>query len=242
VDLFRPVRGLGALDTTGLTVRDAVLNSARFTYVSPAATVNACKEPAEDGTCADYTKTWDRLVDGGYFENSGLATLSDVVRTLGEHPAKRRFIVIVIDNSNESELACPRRRAADAEANEEPPALEVTAISGFTAPIEALLRVRESRGQLELRRVRADFNCQEGRLLDWNLFGDHAERTEARAAGLEPALGWFLSQRSAKWIAQRANQVAALLPFRHAACQNGPLPKKHTVVGDSTQPHVVCPD
>ncbi|HEX2333765.1 MAG TPA: hypothetical protein VHI32_11400, partial [Burkholderiales bacterium] len=240
VDLFRPVRGLGALDTAGLTVREAVLNSARFTYVSPAATVSACKEPAEDGTCPEYTKVWDRLVDGGYFENSGLATLSDVIRALDAEPAKRRFIVIVIDNSNESELACPQRRAADAEANEEPPALEVTALSHLTAPIEALLRVRESRGQLELRRVRAEFNCKEGRLLDWNLFGDHAERSEARAAGLEPALGWFLSQRSAKWIAERANAVSMHFPFRHAACQEGPLPKGQTVVGEGTQPNVVC--
>jgi hypothetical protein len=240
VDLFRPVRGLGALDTAGLTVRDAVLNSARFTYVSPAATVSACKEPAEDGTCPDYTKVWDRLVDGGYFENSGLATLSDVIRTLNASEAKRRFIVIVIDNSNESEVACPQRRAADAEANEEPSALEVTALSGFTAPLEALLRVRESRGQLELRRVRAEFNCKEGRLLDWNLFGDHAERTEARAAGQEPALGWFLSQRSVKWIGQRANQVASQFPFRHAACNDEPLPKGHTMVGERTQPNVLC--
>jgi hypothetical protein len=239
VDLFRPVRGLGALDTAGLTVRDAVLNSARFTYVSPAATVSACKEPAEDGTCPEYTKVWDRLVDGGYFENSGLATLSDVIRALDAEPAKRRFIVIVIDNSNEGELACPQRRA-DAEGNEEPPALEVTALSHFTAPIEALLRVRESRGQLELRRVRAEFDCKEGRLLDWNLFGDHAERKEARAAGQEPALGWFLSQRSAKWIFDRAEQVALHFPFRHAACFEGPLPKGQTLVGESTQPNVVC--
>jgi hypothetical protein len=242
VDIFRPVRGLGALDTHGLSVRDAVLNSARFTYVSPAATVNACKEPAQDGTCPEYTKVWDRLVDGGYFENSGLATLSDAIRGLGANPARRRFVVIVIDNSNESELACPQRRTADAEANEEPPAPEVNALSGFTAPIEALLRVRESRGQLELRRVRADFSCKEGRLVDWNLFGDHAERTEARAAGQEPALGWFLSQRSAKWIGERANQVAAQFPFRHAACHDGPLPngKVRFLVGERMQPNVVC--
>jgi hypothetical protein len=240
VDLFRPVRGLGALDTAGLTVRDAVLNSARFTYVSPAATVSACKEPAEDGTCPDYTKVWDRLVDGGYFENSGLATLSDVIRALNASEAKRRFIVIVIDNGNESELACPQRRAIDAEANDDPSALEVTALSGFTAPIEALLRVRESRGQLELRRVRAEFNCKEGRMLDWSLFGDHAERKEARAAGQEPALGWFLSQRSVKWIAQRANQVASQFPFRHAACHDEPLPKGHALVGEPTQANVLC--
>jgi hypothetical protein len=242
IDLFRPVRGLGALDTAGLTVRDAVLNSARFTYVSPAATINACKEPAEDGTCPEYTRVWDRLVDGGYFENSGLATLSDAIRGLEAHAARRRFVVIVIDNSNESELACPQRRPADAEANEEAPAPEVNALSGFTAPIEALLRVRESRGQLELRRVRADFNCKDGRLVDWNLFGDHSERTEARAAGQEPALGWFLSQRSAKWIGERANQVAAQFPFRHAACHDGPLPagKVRFLVGERMQPNVVC--
>jgi hypothetical protein len=102
--------------------------------------------------------------------------------------------------------------------------------------------VRESRGQLELRRVRTDFNCKEGRLVDWNLFGDHAERTEARAAGQEPALGWFLSQRSAKWIGERANQVAAQFPFRHAACHDGPLPagKVRFLVGERMQPNVVC--
>lgn len=242
IDLFRAVRGLGALDTAGLTVRDAVLNSARFTYVSPAATVSACKEPAEDGTCPEYTKVWDRLVDGGYFENSGLATLSDAIRGLGASAARRRFVVIVVDNSNESELACPQRRPADAEANEEPPAPELNALSGFTAPIQALLRVRESRGQLELRRVRADFSCKDGRLVDWNLFGDHAERAEARAAGQEPALGWFLSQRSAKWIGERANQVAAQFPFRHAACHDGALPagKVRFLVGERMQPNVVC--
>ena len=59
-----PGTRLGALDTAGLTVREAVLNSARFTYVSPAATVSACKEPAEDGTCPEYTKCRDRPVDG----------------------------------------------------------------------------------------------------------------------------------------------------------------------------------
>jgi hypothetical protein len=240
VDLFRPVRGLGSLDTAGLTVRDAVLNSARFTYVSPAATVRACKEPAQDGTCPDYAKVWDRLVDGGYFENSGLSTLSDVIRTLKAKEAKHRFIVIVIDNSNESEVACPQRRGVDAEGNEEPSALEVTALSGFTAPIEALLRVRESRGQLELRRVRAEFDCKEGRLLDWNLFGDHAERKEARAAGHEPALGWFLSQRSVNWIGQRANQVASQFPFRHAACNDEPLTRGQVMVGEPTQPNVLC--
>jgi hypothetical protein len=238
-DLFRHSRTLGALNTTGLTVREAVLNSARFTYVSPAATVLGCAEPADDGTCPDYTRVWDRLVDGGYFENSGLATLSDAMRRIRTDALKRRMIVIVIDNSNESEAACRLRGQPSSGAGDEAPA-DVAPIAGFTAPMEALLNAREARGHLELRRVRAEFKCEDGQLLDWHLFGTQAERDEARAAGQEPALGWFLSQRSANWIRTRADKAAQKFPFRHAACQDRPLEKGHTVVGDRSQANVPC--
>jgi hypothetical protein len=239
IDLFRPVQRV-PLKTSGLTLREAVLNSARFTYVSPAATVHACSKPNPDGTCAEE-KFWDRLVDGGYFENSGLATLTDAIRALKPDAAKNPRFVIVIDNSNESELACPQRRAPDADANETAPA-GVPTLSGVTAPIEALLHVREARGQLEVRRLRTDFSCKESRAVDWNLFGDQAERREAEAAGQEPALGWFLSRRSAKWMSQRAGEVAAQFPFRHAACHDGPLPagRVRTLVGERAYPNVVC--
>ena len=239
IDLFRPVQRV-PLKTSGLTLREAVLNSARFTYVSPAATVHGCARPEPDGTCAVDTKLWDRLVDGGYFENSGLATLTDVIRALNQKEKSRMFVV-VIDNSNESELACPQRRAPDGDANEEARA-GVPTLSGVSAPIEALLHVREARGQLEVRRLRIDFTCREGRIVDWNLFGDQTERRGAQAAGQEPALGWLLSGRSAKWIGERAGEVAAQFPFRHAACHDGPLPagKVRTLVGERSQPNVVC--
>ncbi|HZM33735.1 MAG TPA: hypothetical protein VFC18_04505, partial [Burkholderiales bacterium] len=140
VDLFRPVRlpvkeaaerkpgepqetRPFALKTSGLPLREAVLNSARFTYVSPAGTVHACPNARADGACAADTQVWDFLVDGGYFENSGVATLSDVVRglqiareraianrqELPAAPAKDRLFFIVIDNGAESQLACPPR-------------------------------------------------------------------------------------------------------------------------------------
>ena len=238
-DLFRRSRAVGALNTSGLTVREAVLNSARFTYVSPAATVLGCGQPAEDGTCPEYTKVWDRLVDGGYFENSGLATLSDAIRTLKTDALKRRMIVVVIENSNETQAACRKRGEPGADAGEEARG-DVAPVAGFTAPLEALLHVREARGQLELRRVRAEFKCEDGQLLDWHLFGSPAERAQARAAGQEPALGWFLSERSAKWIRTRADDAAKSFPFRHAACQDKPLEKGHTVVGDRSQANVAC--
>jgi hypothetical protein len=184
---------------------------------------------------------WDRLVDGGYFENSGLATLTDVINAIPGD--KSRFYVVVIDNSNESELACRQRRKGEADANAEAPA-GVPPLSGITAPIDALLHVREARGQLEVRRLATVFSCKERRILDWNLFGDQKERREAEAAGQEPALGWFLSRRSAKWITDRAGEVALQFPFRHAACHDGPLPTAsvQTVVGERSQTNVFCPE
>ena len=156
-----PGTRLGALDTAGLTVREAVLNSARFTYVSPAATVSACKEPAEDGTCPEYTTSGTGLVDGGYFENSGLATLSDVIRTLDAEPAKRASSSS--SSTTATRASSPARSAAGRRRGERGAArARSDGTFDFTAPIEALLRVRESRGQLELRRVRAEFNCKEG--------------------------------------------------------------------------------
>jgi hypothetical protein len=266
IDLFRPVQQV-ALRTSGLTLREAVLNSARFTYVSPAGTVHECATPKPDGTCSGDTKIWDLLVDGGYFENSGVATLSDVVRALAvarervmaetkkdPGPRKDQMFFIVIDNSNESQLACRdwRKPAGQVSAsgpagllggdgNEDAPP-GVAPVSGLTAPIEALLHVREARGQLEVRRLGRDFNCKEGRLVDWNLFGDQANKAQAQAAGQEPALGWFLSRRSAKWIGKRAVEVAGQFPFRHAACHTGKLPTDHvkTVVGERSQSNVVC--
>jgi hypothetical protein len=59
------------LNTHGLALSDAVHNSARFPLVSPGGDV--------EGT--DDTH-WDALVDGGYFENSGAATLAELIRVL----------------------------------------------------------------------------------------------------------------------------------------------------------------
>jgi hypothetical protein len=62
-------------------------------------------------------------------------------------------------------------------------------------------------------------------------------RAQAQAAGQEPALGWFLSRRSAQWIGRRAAEVAAQFPFRHAACANG---NGKALVGERSQANVPC--
>jgi hypothetical protein len=247
-DLFRPVRQV-ILKTSGLTLREAVLNSARFTYVSPAATVLGCRPPglAPDGSCpADRVMLWDRLVDGGYFENSGLATLTDVIRALKPDapggPRKSQLYLIVIDNGAESGLACPRPAAIDGDAEEAQPPAGVAPLSGVTAPIEALLNVREARARLEVRRLRLEFNCRQ-HLVDWNLFGDQTDRKGAIEALQEPALGWFLSARSANWMRDRVAEVTREFPFRLAPCRDGrpAAPPVRALLGDHSFPKALCP-
>ena len=60
------------LDTQSLTLAQAVHNSARFPYISPAGVVRI----------AATHKTWDRLGDGGYVEASGALTLREIIAAL----------------------------------------------------------------------------------------------------------------------------------------------------------------
>jgi hypothetical protein len=62
------------LETKSLTLAQAVHNSARFPYISPAGVVRLA---------ADHS-TWDRLGDGGYVEASGALTLTQIIQSLAE--------------------------------------------------------------------------------------------------------------------------------------------------------------
>ena len=78
LDLLDPSLGL---DVEHLTLAQAVHNSARFPYISPAAAV-MFKEPHKDEDNGDVGRVWDRLGDGGYVEASATLALSDLLRDL----------------------------------------------------------------------------------------------------------------------------------------------------------------
>lgn len=78
LDLLDPSLGL---DVDHLTLAQAVHNSARFPYISPAAAV-LFKEPHKDVDNSDVGRAWDRLGDGGYVEASATLGLSDLLRDL----------------------------------------------------------------------------------------------------------------------------------------------------------------
>lgn len=75
------------LRTQSLTLAQAVHNSARFPYISPAGEVVQLKSSCGGGS-QDQVKTgtlWDRLGDGGYVESSGALTLVQILQELTDH-------------------------------------------------------------------------------------------------------------------------------------------------------------
>jgi hypothetical protein len=198
-------------DLDRVPLSTAIHLSARFTYVSPAATIDD-----EDG------HVWDRLVDGGYFENSGAATLAELVEAVCQRaddadrewhcgnsaPGIRVFpVVLLIKNDPQSPAACTGSDAVDYHA---PTAL----LSEVRSPIDALLATREARGRLaenELgrllgnTRLQNDRTCSDGCVLEFSLA--RPPQPQDREVALtsvkaekkryaDPPLGWSLSETS----------------------------------------------
>ncbi|MBE1162122.1 hypothetical protein IGX34_17190 [Dyella sp. 7MK23] len=132
---------------------EVVLNSARFTYLSPAGTLQTA---AVTGQSPQSPATF-QLVDGGYFENSGTTTLREIIRRLRSIAAlqKQPLQIIVLHISNDPSLrdfvdahdvshplpfysaACPRVLSPT----------ERSSYGEATAPLIALLDTRDARGE-----------------------------------------------------------------------------------------------
>jgi len=254
------------LEIHGLSVADTVLNSARFTYVSPAATVWGCFKsesaaPAADACAEDGVRRqlWGRLVDGGYFENSGLATLTEVMRELGVSNRKLQgysgnpVYYIIITNARESVLACPGRmtprwnlrEAAGRETaityelimlltrmvrGPSEPVLLLPSLSEVSSPFEALLSVRAARANVEVEQLQLNMGCHN--MLEWALFSQtNADGDPAKPIDPDPALGWFLSAESRAWMDMRADQYVEHFPFDMVACDQ-PARQARGQIGD----------
>ncbi|WBS00428.1 hypothetical protein OU994_19165 [Pseudoduganella sp. SL102] len=179
----------GTLATARLTRAGAIHNSARFTYVSPAAAIRH----ADGGT------VWDYVVDGGYFENSGVAALNAMIGKLqGGTPAQqalaRRIVVIVIENdpAGSAQWICdpkpqPRSRKL-------PIAMELS------APAFALYQTRTARAHaLEAETIRLLGGCAAGRVIELRYPEADRKRPGHFGAGLlndDPPMSWFLNAAS----------------------------------------------
>jgi hypothetical protein len=196
------------LPAGALRVSTAVHNSARFSYVSPAGRIDR-----QDGIGRGS------LVDGGYFENSGLASLNELRHAIelilrsrsasGVHPPVR-IVALYLCNDP---VSCERESRGDSTG-----AIRRGTASEWFAPARALLAAREARGGLARRQMMRDMRTP-GDFLQFNVCdslriwpnardSSSAGRAAATKAAQErtrerlvnPPLGWLLSAQAQRWM------------------------------------------
>lgn len=125
-------------DAIGADVRvsTAVDNSTRFTYVGPAATLIRAKGGENSGSLVDCEpgRRCEHVVDGGYFENSGSATISDILQVISrsKYASRVRPHVIFINFTHEVP----------------PPIVTTRRANEVLSPVRALLSVRGGHADL----------------------------------------------------------------------------------------------
>lgn len=208
-DAKGPSRFPGAVDGAHwlpieLPLSSAVLNSARFTYVSPAGTV---LRRCPDAEGASLELKLGQLVDGGYFENSGATTAADFVRALlkdGNGPQGHKLHLLHI--SNEVSVAammddgfdsCPVEPGTGSQPPDAPPDALIT--GEIIAPALALYQAREARGQ----RARAELHQL---ALDQKSAFHHFRLCQRDR---RYPLGWQIGKQTANEMARQAELLAA---------------------------------
>jgi hypothetical protein len=204
------------LDVLGSDLRlsTAVHNSARFTYVSPAGRLVGARG-TEHG----------HVVDGGYFENSGLETLGEVsriVRSYSRGGLVLRPVVLYLCNDP---IPCARELAGDT--------LIRTGgdIAGeWLAPLRAVLDARGARGALARAELRSTPDLEFLQLNVCDNLGsstgaparkdtvaaDSSTLAAARTRVVAPPLGWLLSRLARDWMDSSLTGT----PNDHGACRD----------------------
>lgn len=187
--------------TRAIRLSAAAGASARFTYVSPAGSLTG---PGERGP----QKL--RLVDGGYFENSGAATAVDL---LNQIDGPKLFpILVLIRNDPEAPPVCQGRHggASLGPGPAGPAAGEF--LSEVASPIRALLNARTARGRLAEVDGARRFERSKGAVIELSLAAvaqaslrraaNASERERIKGRLVEPPLGWSLSEAAREAMAE----------------------------------------
>ena len=190
IDLFRAIGG-------DLRVSTAVANSTRFTYVSPAGTL-VRGENDNGGSPVECSpgSSCEHVVDGGYFENSGAATASDILDVIRRHPRAHRIRPHVIFIS--FRMGNPAPLEPELVANE------------VMSPVRALLSTRGARGTQAVAELKQSVGG-----------GNHTTFELVQTKTVFP-LGWLLADRTRNLIdaqmgphsganGAKMRQIAALL-------------------------------
>jgi hypothetical protein len=215
-DAFDPM-----LDLHQMSLATSVHNSARFSYVSPAGTVYACTDGRSLTACRDglARTAWGRVIDGGYFENSGVETVRDLLfamRPVLEQWAARGYtiepVVVVISNS-------PGAMAPSGKQDPHNARLGSAFLSELLAPPLGLFNTRSARATFAVTAERRDMSVilpNDPERFLW--FGMRTKN--------DTPLGWALSDRTFNSIDDLlAPPFVDKLPFA-AVLKKLPAPKR----------------
>jgi hypothetical protein len=205
--VFLDARSVHVALGADLRLSTAVHNSARFPFVSPAGRIER-----RDG------KSYGALVDGGYFENSGLTTLGDLRREIDTllrarrtssdsalSSAAKRTRVFVLYLCNDP-ISCRIDLAADTSLT-----TGRSTAGEWLSPLLALLHTRDARGTFARAQVQ---RALVGDFLQLNVCDSlppppprlAASPTETdrlqvgRDRVVNPPLGWLLSRMARDWM------------------------------------------
>lgn len=150
--IFNDALDSGTALSSQIPLSTAALLSARFTYVSPAGTFQRQDLTTQGEDKMEYEASenrqnmsesrsprWVRAVDGGYFENSGAVTATEILLTINRLADRRGDNIqpIVIHISNE-----PRRASVE----QEDDSGQSVYLSELLSPVRTLLHTRSARG------------------------------------------------------------------------------------------------
>ncbi len=125
-------------DATDIRLSTAALISARFPVISPAGVIRNDAVPGYG----------DRVVDGGYFENSGLTTALDLAQALNSQGVTPAIVWVQNDpNIDRARRLTPPRAAATPKLGPLDDGLFTEAAGMLAAPIDALISTREGHGE-----------------------------------------------------------------------------------------------
>lgn len=134
---------LDLLEVAGgdIAASTAIHNSARFTYISPAGTLRRSDPPPRTGSlvgCATGAGC-EHVIDGGYFENSGVTTAFDITAAIGasdRRPAPEVHVVVIRYREQHPEPLASKRWLTES-----------------LSPVYGMLNVRGARGTLAVAQI-----------------------------------------------------------------------------------------
>jgi predicted chitinase len=173
-----------ALTTIPIPLSTAAFISARFPWVTPAATARI------NNPCLGKSDTV-RLVDGGYLDNSGVETALGLIERLKQAAKAARA-----QDPNIPEVGIHLISLTGGDF----PTRSSYSFNDALEPIRALLSGRETRAYIALNRARAS-------LSDSDAPGAQSfDRTDLRSMFYRLPLGWSLSQRTRNIIAHESGR------------------------------------